>query len=135
MKNEMHRYEEDLFVEADIEFFRKRLTELRKAKGVSERKMSLDLGKAHTFMQNISSGKTLPMLVNFFEICDYFGITPAEFFDPELKNPSISKALYKDLLKLCKSDEDIELFHKIIKCLTPEQFQAFIGLPQSFKNM
>lgn len=63
------------------EFIRKRLDTLRLAKGVSERKMSLDIGRNTSYVYNISSGKALPSLGEFLYICEYLGVTPKDFFD------------------------------------------------------
>ena len=67
------------------EFFRQRITALRMEKNVSEYQMFYDLGKSRNYIQNISSGKSLPQMETFFSICEYFNITPQEFFDPNLK--------------------------------------------------
>ena len=58
-----------------------RLAQLRARKGVSARDMSLSLGQNPGYINNIESGKALPSMSNFFYICEYFGITPKEFFD------------------------------------------------------
>mgnify|MGYP002540763739 CR=1 FL=1 len=63
----------------DAEFVRERITQLRVRKDVSEYKMSYDLGHSRGYINNISSGKTLPSMTEFFAICDYFDITPEEF--------------------------------------------------------
>lgn len=63
------------------EFIRKRLDTLRLAKGVSERKMSLDIGRNTSYMYNISSGKALPSMGEFLYICEYLGVAPNEFFE------------------------------------------------------
>ena len=63
------------------EEFIKRLTELRMNKGVSARDMSLSLGQSPGYINNIENGVNLPSMSLFFYICDYFGITPLEFFD------------------------------------------------------
>lgn len=56
--------------------------------------MSYDLGHSRGYIYNISSGKALPPLKEFFAICDYFGLKPQEFFDEETKHPElIQKAL------------------------------------------
>ncbi len=44
----------------DDKFVRNRISELRTKKGVSEYKMSLDLGDSKSYIQSISSGKALP---------------------------------------------------------------------------
>ena len=72
-------------VEFYKDYFRKRLTSLRLEKNASEYQMSYDLGKSRNYIQNISSGKSLPQMETFFSICEYFNITPQEFFDPNLK--------------------------------------------------
>ena len=61
-------------------FVRKRITQLRQRQHISEHKMSLDLGKSGSYMRNISTGKALPSMHEFLRICEYFHITPQEFF-------------------------------------------------------
>ena len=64
----------------DTAFIRERITQLRLQKGVSEYKMSLDLGQNRSYVQGISSGKVLPSMGMFLEICAYLGVTREEFF-------------------------------------------------------
>ena len=69
--------------ETDImyeEQFFENLTKLRLAKGVSARDMSLSLGLSESYINRIESRKMLPSLTVFFYICEYFDITPGEFF-------------------------------------------------------
>lgn len=68
-------YEEELFA--------KRLEQLRLEKNVSAREMSLALGQNPSYINRIESGKALPSLSLFFYICDYFQITPKDFFNDE----------------------------------------------------
>ena len=86
------------------DFVRNRITELRLKKGVSEYKMSYDLGHSRGYIYNISSGKALPPLKEFFAICDYFNITPAEFFDDKIKHPELIEKAIGDLKTLNDSD-------------------------------
>ena len=65
----------------DEEFIRNRITELRLKKGASEYQMSLALGQNRSYIQGISSGRSLPSMAQFLKICDYFEITPLQFFD------------------------------------------------------
>lgn len=67
------------------EQFARRLTQLRLEKNVSARDMSLSLGQSEAYVNRIENGKMLPSMALFFCICDYFEITPAEFFDFEDK--------------------------------------------------
>lgn len=86
------------------EFVRNRITQLRLQKKVSEYQMSYDLGHSRSYINNISSGKSLPSLNEFFAICEYFQITPVEFFDQRQQNPElVSKALSK-FCQLSESD-------------------------------
>jgi len=76
------------------EFVKERITQLRLKKGVSEYQMSYDLGHSRGYIYNISSGKSLPPMKEFFAICDYLEITPQQFFDNSEQNPElIQKAL------------------------------------------
>lgn len=88
----------------DIEFVRERITQLRIQKGVSEYKMSYDLGHSRGYINNISSGKTLPSMTEFFAICDYFGITPIEFFDTKTSNPKLSQSVLSAVEQLDEDD-------------------------------
>lgn len=65
------------------DFIRKIIMQLRLQKNVSEYKMNYDLGHSKSYVQSISSGRALPSLLEFLYICDYFGVTPAEFFNTE----------------------------------------------------
>lgn len=96
-------------------YVRNKITELRLQKGVSEYQMSYDLGHSRGYVNNISSGKSLPSISEFFSICDYFQITPAQFFDTGNNNTLlVSKAL--DELKTL-DDNDILLVLTLLKRL------------------
>lgn len=70
------------------DFVSARLIQLRSQRGVSARDMSLSLGQAENYINNIENRKMLPSLNALFHICDYFGITPQEFFDAGNENPA-----------------------------------------------
>lgn len=91
----------------DANFIRNRITQLRLQKGVSEYQMGYDLGHSRSYVYNISSGKSLPPLTEFLEICNYFGITPSQFFDTSIDNPALLQTAIKELKKL--SDDDLML--------------------------
>ena len=91
----------------NAEFVRERITQLRLQKGVSEYKMSYDLGRSRGYINNISSGKTLPSMTEFFSICDYFGITPVEFFSAQVVNPKLMNETLCKLEQL--NEEDLAL--------------------------
>lgn len=91
----------------DASFVRNRITQLRLQKGVSEYQMSYDLGHSRGYVFNISSGKSLPPMNEFLQICDYFGITPSQFFDESLDDPVLLQTAINELRKL--NDDDLML--------------------------
>lgn len=86
------------------DFVRERITQLRLKKGVSEYQMSYDLGHSRSYVYNISSGKALPPLREFFAICDYFEITPHQFFDDSTQNPELIQRAVEGMKKLNEND-------------------------------
>lgn len=92
-------------------FVRDRITQLRIRKGISEYQMSYDLGHSRGYVYNISSGKSLPPLSEFFAICDYFDITPAEFFDDAVQYPELIRKAVEGLKTLNDSDLIMILNH------------------------
>ena len=90
---------------------RDRIAQLRLQKGVSEYQMSLDLGHSRGYIQNISSGKSLPSVEGLFEICDYFEIIPQQFFDDGVNDPALISEAVKGLRKLKDSDKLLILNH------------------------
>jgi len=101
------------------EQFRKRLTELRLKKNLSEYQLSYDLGKSRGYIQKISSGQALPSMSHFFTICEYFGITPSEFFDVDCQTPE----LVRELSSIAKDldEENIQLLIGVAKGLRGKQ--------------
>ncbi len=86
------------------EFIRNRITQLRLKKGVSEYQMSYDLGHSRGYIYNISSGKALPPLKEFLAICEYFQITPQQFFDDSISNPELIQKALEGMKQLDESD-------------------------------
>ena len=85
-------------------FVRERITQLRLKKGVSEYQMSYDLGHSRGYVYNISSGKALPPLKEFFAICDYFEITPQQFFDEATQHPELIQKAIVGMERLDEND-------------------------------
>ncbi|MBO5047538.1 MAG: helix-turn-helix transcriptional regulator [Clostridia bacterium] len=83
-----------------VEFFYKRLTELRIQKGVSARDMSLSLGQSESYINKIENKRTLPSFTGFIYICEYLNITPQEFFNDNASSPQKTKELIYELEKL-----------------------------------
>ena len=97
------------------EFFRQRLAQLRIQRGVSARDMSLSLGQSESYINKIENGKAYPSMQIFFYICDYFSITPRDFFDGGNPNPSALQSLVDDLKTL--DDGQIANIAEIVKGL------------------
>lgn len=97
----------------EASFVRERITQLRMAKGVSEYKMSYDLGHSRGYINNISSGKALPSVTELFAICDYFEITPVEFFSETVSNPKLQKTVIADMERL--SEKDLLLVQALVE--------------------
>ena len=97
------------------EYTRKRISELRMQKDVSARDMSLSLGQNNSYINQIENGKALPSLQGLFFICEYFGITPKDFFDEKLSYPS----QINDLIKYLNMLDSATLNHiiEIVKVL------------------
>lgn len=88
----------------DESFIRQRITQLRIQKNVSEYKMSMDLGHSKGYIQSISSGRALPSMSEFLAMCDYFDITPLEFFDTNENEIIMLKELNHEVSDLNKDD-------------------------------
>lgn len=69
------------------EWFASRVSQLRIQKGVSARDMSLSLGQSESYINKIENKRTQPSMQGFLYICEYFGITPKEFFDADTPAP------------------------------------------------
>jgi transcriptional regulator with XRE-family HTH domain len=97
------------------EFFAKRISQLRTSKCISARDMSLSLGQSESYINKIENGKSFPSMQVFFYICEYFNITPKEFFDDGTSNPALIQAIIHDLNTL--DEKQITNIHEIIKGL------------------
>lgn len=105
----------------DAKYIAERITALRIQKNVSEYKMSLDMGHSPSYIQSISSGRALPSWGEFLYMCEYFGITPAEFFAEENQNPILLNRLMDAARSL--SDEEVELLINMAEKLNRSQKQ------------
>lgn len=82
-------------------------------KGVSEYRMSLELGHAPGYINTIASGKSFPSFREFLYICEYFEITPRDFFDADLKDPQPIREIYQEAQKM--RVEDLKLLVDLAK--------------------
>lgn len=82
------------------QFIRERICKLRLFKNVSARDMSLSIGQSANYINMIENGHSLPSMPVFIYICDYFEISPKDFFDDGNNNPEIIANIVKELKKL-----------------------------------
>ena len=82
------------------ETIRQRIVELRLKKNVSQREMSLSLGQNDSYINRIENGLALPSMQVFLYICEYFDITPKEFFDNETADPVQIREIIGNMKKL-----------------------------------
>lgn len=106
MENEKHEYE-ILFI--------KQLEKFRQKKNVSMREMSLSIGQSPGYVAKLLSGHNSPKMITFYWICDYFNLTPSEFFDEHTENPAWIKLINADMQKL--NEEQLLHISAIIKGL------------------
>lgn len=97
------------------DFIPERLARLRIQKGVSARDMSLSLGQSNNYVNSIENRKALPSMQAFFYICEYLGITPAEFFDSENECPADLRRLTDEARRL--DAESLSLVLELVRKL------------------
>lgn len=99
----------------DQQFIRERISVLRTKKNISEYRMSTDLGHSKSYIQSISSGRSMPSMSEFLYICEYLGVTPKEFFDDSINEPQ----LVRELCELTRnmSDENLKILVDLAKRL------------------
>lgn len=84
------------------EFIKRRIAKLRTESNISARELSLRLGQSTGYINTIENGKSLPSMAMFLYICEYFNITPQEFFDEDSEHPIILDEIRKESKKLDK---------------------------------
>ncbi|MDE6950190.1 MAG: helix-turn-helix domain-containing protein [Lachnospiraceae bacterium] len=111
-------------------FIADRITRIRIEHNISEYQLSLDLGFSKGYIQAISSGNIVPSLGALYKICDYFDITPAQFF---AGNTSDSK-LVEDLARAIRemsTEEQYTLYHFLKGGKLPAQEETSPSNPES----
>lgn len=79
------------------DLFYDRLIKLRAEKGVSAREMSLAIGQSPGYINGLENRNGFPSMQVFFYICEYFGITPSEFFDDGNSHPLERREFLNDI--------------------------------------
>lgn len=87
------------------DFFAERITSLRNQKNVSAREVSLAIGLNESYINRIENKQAFPSMQVFFYICEYFQITPMEFFYEENHYPVKINKIINELMRL----DDVQL--------------------------
>ena len=95
----------------DMDYIRKKITQLRMAKGLSEYQLSYDLGHSKNYIHNIVTGHSQPSVNELLYLIECLGVTPRDFFDEEqeYKNPILAKEIMDGLKNLDGNDLDAVL--------------------------
>lgn len=99
----------------DENYIKQRIAQLRTQQGISARELSLSLGQSTGYINTIENGKSLPSMNMFLVICEYFKITPKEFFDEGIEYPKILSELVNESKKL--DEKSLQSLLSIIKSM------------------
>ncbi|MDR1754311.1 MAG: helix-turn-helix domain-containing protein [Eubacterium sp.] len=91
----------------DKKYISKRIADLREQRQVTAREMSLSMGQADNYINNIENGKSCPSVQSFFHICEYLKVSPKDFFDEDSKAPGV----FRDLSEILKPLDEAVLKH------------------------
>ncbi|MCL2513220.1 MAG: helix-turn-helix domain-containing protein [Oscillospiraceae bacterium] len=95
--------------------FREKLIALIVSAGIAESKLGYELGKSKNYIRNITSGLAMPSIREFFNICEYFEITPADFFSEETDYPLLVNKIIEGTNGM--SEQDLILLVSVINRL------------------
>ena len=113
--------------------FGNRLAELRAAKKLSAREMSLDLGQSVSYINLIENHKNFPSMQMFFYICELLETTPKEFFNiGDDSENEVDKTTILTQLD-CSPYLIEQLVNSLNKC-SEKQIQQLINLLDSFNE-
>lgn len=97
-------------------FLRNRISELIAQRGISEHRLSLELGKSGSYIRAITNGLTLPSVKELFNIIDYFEMDPSEFFAGLTDDKSLRAQINAEIRELDEEElEKVRLFITWIK--------------------
>lgn len=100
------------------DFVANRIMQLRQEKKVSAREMSLAIGQNVNYINRIENKLNLPSLQGLFYICEYFNITPQEFFEgTETPHPSILLLHEATQVLSTLNEEQLSLIIAVAKAL------------------
>lgn len=98
-------------------YFGNRLRFLRNERNISAREMSLALGQNETYINKIETGQRSVSMESFFRICTFLKISPADFFDENIKNTTFDTNTVQNLFRKLTPNQ-AEIVIEIMKELT-----------------
>lgn len=106
-------------------YLREKISSLRLERNISEYQLSLDLGKCKTYIQAITSGKSLPSFQAFFDLCEYFDLTPEEFFSQSADTSAQYRRVQKKAAQLSQSDLELieQLLDRMLSANTEREYE------------
>ena len=101
----------------DMDFVRKRITELRMLNGKSEYQLSYDMGHSKNYIHNLVAGHFQPSVTELLYLIDLLGVTPRDFFDEEAdyRNPVIAKEIIDSIKDM--DEEDLKAVLGVVRRL------------------
>ena len=99
----------------DETFIQERIRQLVADSGKSEKLVSRELGRSAGYIQSLTSGKSVPSLLMFFQVCEYFDIEPRDFFDPHISYPLPIQRILSYIYQM--TEEDLAVLEPIAQRL------------------
>ena len=99
----------------DETFIQERIRQLVADSGKSEKLVSRELGRSAGYIQSLTSGKSMPSLLMFFQVCAYFDIEPRDFFDPHFSYPLPIQHILSYIYQM--TEEDLAVLEPIAQRL------------------
>ena len=117
----------------DDKFIRARVLNLIAARNLSDRATSLSLGLNENYINKYRKGDPVyPSVDVLLNICEFFKITPAEFFEPALDDPISARAVYEELKRI--GNDRIEQILKLFSVIDGQDLDVIIKIFDKYKK-
>lgn len=103
----------------DRTFIKDRYAKIRIAHKLSARKLSLELGQSTEYINQIENGKSMPSIEGLFNFCEYFHMTPGEFFDDRFEFPVEYEGIIEELNKM--DSIAVDQIYDLLKLINAKQ--------------
>ncbi|MBO5197623.1 MAG: helix-turn-helix transcriptional regulator [Lachnospiraceae bacterium] len=110
-----------------VKFCSERVAQIRMERGLTARDLSLGLLQSESYINKIENRKALPSMKSFFSMCEYFNITPQDFFSADLEYPALIREIDEELFEM--DEETLKLVLMLVKRLGKAKTES--ALPES----